>query len=105
MFKTYFNKYASDVRDTPNLSSMFSKSCASCRVDECVKAVRSFCYRLVVIYQKCNPCQQTDAFASLDLQKVIFENIVAKGEIAHDEQFPHLPQYYKLNSIIILSFI
>ena len=31
-----------------------------------------------------------------------FENIVAKGEIAHDEQFPHLPQYYQLCVVITL---
>ena len=30
------------------------------------------------------------------LQQTIFENIVAKGEIAHDEQFPLLPQCFQL---------
>ena len=29
-----------------------------------------------------------------------FENIVAKGEIAHDEQFLHLPQCFQLYLII-----
>ena len=33
-----------------------------------------------------------------------FENIVAKGEISHDEQFLILSHYFQLYSIIILSF-
>ena len=33
-----------------------------------------------------------------------FENIVAKGKIAH-EQFPHFPQYFQLYPINIILFI
>ena len=34
-----------------------------------------------------------------------FEIILEKGEIAHDEQFRHLPQLFQLYSIVIHSFI
>ena len=33
-----------------------------------------------------------------------FENIVAKGEIAHDDQFPLLPQCFQIYLMIKLSF-
>ena len=36
------------------------------------------------------------------LQQMTFENIVAKGEIAHNKQFLHLPQYFQLCVIIKL---
>ena len=36
----------------------------------------------------------------MPLQQTTFENIVAKGEIAHDEQFILLSQCFQLNSII-----
>ena len=39
------------------------------------------------------------------LQQTSFENIVTKGEIAHDEQFPLLPQCFQLYLIINLSFM
>ena len=39
------------------------------------------------------------------LQQTTFENIVAKVEIAHKEQFNPLPQYFQLNLKIILSLI
>ena len=34
------------------------------------------------------------------LQQKTFENIVVKGKITHDEQFPHLPQCFQLFSAI-----
>ena len=34
-----------------------------------------------------------------------FKNIVAKGEIAHDEQFPLWPQCFQLYLTIKLSFM
>ena len=39
-------------------------------------------------------------------QQTAFENIVGKGEIAHNEQFLLFPQYFLLNQIIVslLSF-
>ena len=39
------------------------------------------------------------------LQQTTFENIVAKGEIDHDEQFPIFPQCFQLNLMFKLSFI
>ena len=39
------------------------------------------------------------------LQQTNFENIVAKGEIAQNEQFHHLPLCFQLFSVPILSFI
>ena len=39
------------------------------------------------------------------MQQTTFENIWAKGEIAHNEQFLNLPQCFKLYSMIKLSFI
>ena len=36
---------------------------------------------------------------------MIFENIVAKGEIAHDQQFLLWPQSFQLYLIIKLSFM
>ena len=41
----------------------------------------------------------------MPFQQKTFEIKVAKGEIAHNEQFLHLPQRFQLNSIIIISFI
>ena len=34
----------------------------------------------------------------MHLQQTTFENSVAKGEIAHNEQFHLLPQYFQLDS-------
>ena len=42
---------------------------------------------------------------SVDLQQMTFENIVAQGEIAHNEQFLIFPQCFHLNSIVIISYI
>ena len=39
------------------------------------------------------------------LQQTTFENIVTKGEIAHDVRFLILPQCFQLYSIVVLSFI
>ena len=39
------------------------------------------------------------------LQQTTFENIVAKGESAHDEQFLLFPQYFQLYSMIKHSFV
>ena len=39
------------------------------------------------------------------LQQTTFENIMAKGEIAHDEQFPLFPQCFQLYLMIKLSFM
>ena len=39
----------------------------------------------------------------MPLQQMTFENIEAKGEIAHDEKFHS--QYFQLHFIIILPFI
>ena len=41
----------------------------------------------------------------MHLQQMSFENIVAKGDIAHNEQFLLLPQFFLLYSIIKLLFI
>ena len=38
-------------------------------------------------------------------QQTAFENIVGKGEIAHNEQFLHLPQWFLLNQIIVSLFV
>ena len=38
-------------------------------------------------------------------QQTTFKIIVTKGEIAHNEQFLHLPQLFQLYSIIILSIL
>ena len=38
------------------------------------------------------------------LQQTTLEIIVINGEIAHDEQFLNLPQYFQLCSIIIIPF-
>ena len=42
-------------------------------------------------------------FPTYKISDVNFEIIVTKGEIAHNEQFLHLPQCFQLYSIIILS--
>ena len=39
------------------------------------------------------------------LQQTTFENIVAKGECSHDEQFLHLPQCFQLYLIIMPLFM
>ena len=41
----------------------------------------------------------------MPLQQTTIENIVAKGEIAQNKQFLHLPQCLKLFAVIIPSFI
>ena len=41
----------------------------------------------------------------MHLQQTTFENIVAKGEMAHDEQFHLLSQSFQLYLIIKLSFM
>ena len=41
----------------------------------------------------------------MPLQQTTFEIILANEEIAHNEQFLYLPQWFQLYSIIILSFI
>ena len=38
-------------------------------------------------------------------QQAPFENIVGKGEIAGNEQFPLFPQCFLLNQIIVSSFV
>ena len=38
-------------------------------------------------------------------QHIAFENIVGKGEIAHNEQFLLFPQCFLLNRIIVSPFI
>ena len=38
------------------------------------------------------PCRRISTY----LQQTTFENIMAKGEIAHDEQFLHFPQCFQL---------
>ena len=40
-----------------------------------------------------------------NLLHTTFENIMAKGEIAHNEQFPLWPQCFQLFLMIKLSFI
>ena len=35
------------------------------------------------------------------LQQIAFENIVGKGEIAHNEQFLLFPQCFRLNQVIV----
>ena len=50
------------------------------------------------------PFPFTDAFICIYSKKPL-ENIVAKGDIAHDEQFLDLSQYFHFHSIFILSFI
>ena len=39
------------------------------------------------------------------LQQTTFKNIEGNGDIAHHEQFLHLPQCFQLCLIIILAFI
>ena len=38
-------------------------------------------------------------------QETAFENIVRKGEIAHDEQFLLFPQCFQLNQITVSPFV
>ena len=38
-------------------------------------------------------------------QQTAFENIVGKGEIAHNEQFLLFPQCFLLNQIIVSPFV
>ena len=38
-------------------------------------------------------------------QQMAFENIVGKGEIAHNEQFHLFPQFFLLNQIVVFPFI
>ena len=38
-------------------------------------------------------------------QQTAFENIVGKGEIAHNEQFLLFPQCFQLNQIIVYPFV
>ena len=38
-------------------------------------------------------------------QQTAFENIVGKGEIAHDEQFLLFPQCFLLDEIIVTPFV
>ena len=38
-------------------------------------------------------------------QQIAFENIVGKGDIAHNEQFLLLSQHFLLNQIIVSSFV
>ena len=38
-------------------------------------------------------------------QQTAFENIVGKGEIACNEQFPLFPQCFLLNQIIVSPFV
>ena len=40
-----------------------------------------------------------------DASAANFENIVAKREMAHDEQFLNLPQCLQLYAVIIFSFL
>ena len=51
-----------------------------------------------------NPFRQRHSDTSAALQQMTFENIAAKGEIAHDDQFLLLPQCFQLYLIITLSF-
>ena len=44
------------------------------------------------------------AFPYTDLQQMTFENILAKREIAHNEQILYLQQRVQLSSLIILTF-
>ena len=41
----------------------------------------------------------------MPLQQMTFENMLAKGEIAQNEQFLHLPKSFQLFSVIVPSFI
>ena len=41
----------------------------------------------------------------MHLQQTTFENVVAKGEIAHDELFHILPQCFQLYLMFKLSFM
>ena len=38
-------------------------------------------------------------------QQTAFENIVEKGQIAHDEQFLLIPQCFQLNQITVSPFV
>ena len=38
-------------------------------------------------------------------QQTVFENIVGKGEIAHEEQFLLFPQCFPLNQVIVSPFV
>ena len=51
-----------------------------------------------------NPFLTADAFWRNSSRR-LFENIMAKGEIARDEQFPLLPQCFQLFLTIKLSFM
>ena len=50
-----------------------------------------------------NPFPHIDTFLA-PLQQITFENIVAKGEIAQNKQFPLMSQCFQLYKKIILSF-
>ena len=52
----------------------------------------------------CSPVNPAYSRFLMPLQQTISEIIVAKGEIAHDEQFLLLLQCFQLYSIIIFSF-
>ena len=39
----------------------------------------------------------------MPLQQIMFKNIVAKGELAHNEQLLHLPQCFLIYLMIIIS--
>ena len=57
-----------------------------------------------------NTCNETERFPThrhflMPLQQTTFENIVAKGEIAHDEQFLLLQQCFQFNAIFICLFL
>ena len=41
----------------------------------------------------------------MPLQQRIFENIVTNGEISHNEQFLHLPQWFQICLIITPPYI
>ena len=58
-----------------------------------------------VICCRINPFQPADVCILTHLQQTTFENIVAKGEIAHDEQFFLCPQCFILYLTIKLSFM
>ena len=53
---------------------------------------------------KFNPSLHRYSFWRIHI-KQLFENIVGKGEIAHDEQFLLFPQCFLLNQIIVSPFV
>ena len=57
--------------------------------------------------QICRACKPFPTYRRIltHLQQTTLENIVTKGEIAHDEQFPLLPHCFQLYLIIKFSFM